>query len=218
MVTFTQQLFETVILEPKVSNGQRGALAFFGAGNLGITASHRIASRLLNDGVVRPPRYLGGASVQTEQGIPRTHSTKRGWEVESGAHMSTQRWLRGVRNDMMHVLDGDPQDVLKYAIIFATDKDYPARGCIRNLNEQMGDVCGRILTLFSFSGLPDDQDWLARETISTVPTAYLWPTFRFMREQEPLSRSRLNFGVVDWSMLAFRVKEKLNIVSQGSVD
>ncbi len=218
MATYTKELFETIILRPKDFTGQRVALAFFGAGTQGIINARRAAKRLKAEGEIADPVYLGGAEVEAATEIERQRSSKQGWRGEEAASSATQLWFHYNHASLVLTLQGELQSRLARAVIFATDKDYPARGCVRRICDWVHFACGRGTSLIAFDGDPEDQDWLAREMISSVGGALLWPTARFELGAEPLLKKEpLDFDDIDQRGLAFFLQRELAEIVRGDV-
>jgi len=214
MPQHTEELFETIILQPDIDSGQRNALAFFGAGVQGISTARRVAKKLKADHTVSKASYLGGAQVEVTNETGRDQSSTEGWRSESIAHMAVQHWFYSNRANLVLALDGEPSDRIARAVIFATDKNFLSRGCVRNIHEWCHRVCDNVVTLIAFSGLPEDSDWLAREMVSSVPGALLWPTSHFRYDEEPLiHREALDYDEIDQGDLAMVVAKELSAIT-----
>jgi hypothetical protein len=216
MTTHTVELFETIILHPKDFPGQRNALAFFGAGAQGIHAARRVAKMLKAENTVENPIYLGGAQVEQISAVERNFSTKEGWENESAAKLAAGEWFRTNFGSIAFAVDGDPKERIDRTVIFATDKDFSARGCVRIIAEHMHYFCKRVTKLVAFDGTPEEQDWLAREMLSSVVGAVLWPTARFLYGVEPLLEHKaLAFAEINQKDLANFLAVELSAIQRG---
>ena len=214
MTTHTVELFETVILHPKDFPGQRNALAFFGAGARGIQIARRVAKTLKSSGAVNPPTYLGGAQAKLAIDCTRHYSTRTGWQDDSSAKLATTRWFQENRGALIMALDGDPTHRIGQILIFLSDKNFAARGTIRTVIDYTLGFCREAEVLATFDGVPEDNDWLAREVLSSIWGVRLWPTARFRFEMEPwLSDTLLDYEDTDIQDLSAIVTHKLNSIT-----
>jgi len=216
MARYTEELFETIILQPTGYDGQRSALAFFAAGTQGIITARRAAKNLKAKDVVTSPTYLGGPQVEIESDLDRKASSSEGWNVESAVGSATHRWFFDHHADFSITLNGAPRDRLAKSVIFVSDKNYVTRGSVRRIDDWACLFSGSTIRLIAFNGSADEQDWLAREMVSSVGGALLWPTARFKYGKEPLgAQDRQDYDEMDQHSLAFFLEMELGRIVTG---
>jgi hypothetical protein len=181
---YTELLFETIIITFTKSGGQRSALAFFGAGVVGIETARRSA-RTFRDAPRHPDLsvglyFLGGPDAINDTRIDLSSYSRESWVFEERAKRASTDWFRQNRGAFIDAVDGDPSHLIASSILLTSAMDFCAHGSHRIIAENMRGLSGNFRAFFMFNGMPDVLTWIARETISATLGALLWPTSEFM--------------------------------------